>query len=204
MRENVTNEGKVLGLARKQGILRSRDLQDHGISREILRRLRDKGQLVQNGRGIYLPVDAPLTEHHSLAEVTRRIPNGVICLLSALRFHDLTTQEPHTVWIALPLRTRQPSVDYPAICTIRMNDATHQAGIEMHTIENVPVCIFNVAKTIADCFKYRSKVGLDVALEALHEGWRERRFTMDELWEYARLCRVANVMRPYIEAVTAT
>jgi len=204
MQGNVTSEERALQLIKKRGIVRSRDLQDHGISRETLRRLRERGGLVQSGRGIYLSTDAPLTEHHSLVEATQRVPKGVICLLSALRFYDLTTQEPHEVWIALSLRSHQPIVDYPPLSTVRMNDVTFRAGIETHVIENVPVHIFGVEKTIADCFKYRSRIGLDVALEALHEGWRERRLTMDELWKYARLCRVANVMRPYIEAVTAT
>lgn len=204
MKGNVTSEDKVLQLVKTSGMVRPRDLRDHGISRETLRRLRERGLLVQSGRGIYLPADAPLTEHHSLAAATQRVPQGVICLLSALRFHDLTTQEPHEVWMALPLRSHQPVVDYPPLCTVRMNDASHRAGIETYLIEKVPVRIFSVAKTIADCFKYRSRVGLDVALEALHGGWRERRFTVDELWNYARLCRVANVIRPYIETVVTS
>jgi predicted transcriptional regulator of viral defense system len=128
----------------------------------------------------------------------------VVCLLSALRFHDLTTQEPHEIWLALPLRAHEPTVDYPLLQTVRMNQRTHHAGIETHLVENVPVRVFSVSKTIADCFKYRSTVGLDVALEALREGWRERRFTMPELEQFARLCRVANVMRPYIEATVAS
>lgn len=204
MQGNVTQEAALLKLAREHGILRSRDLRLHGIARENLRRLVEHGLLVQSGRGLYLPADAPLTEHHSLAEVARRVPQGVVCLLSALRFHNLTAQEPHEVWLALPLRSHQPAPGYPPLHTVRMNEMTHRTGIETHLVENVPVRIFGVAKTVADCFKYRSAVGLDVALEALREGWRERRFTMDELWSYAHLCRVANVMRPYIEATVAS
>jgi predicted transcriptional regulator of viral defense system len=185
-------------------MVRPRDLQKHGIARESLRRLRDRGLLVQSGRGLYLPADATVTEHHSLAEVARRVPQGVVCLLSALRFHDLTTQEPHEVWLALPIRSHQPAPTYPPLQTVRMNEATHRAGIETHLIEKVPVQVFSVAKTVTDCFKYRSTVGLDVALEALREGWHDRRFTMDDLWLYARLCRVSNVMRPYIEATVAS
>ena len=196
--DKVTKESQVLEQVRQQGVVRPRDLP--GVSRESLRRLHKRGLLVQTGRGLYTAVDAPLTEHHTLAEAALRVPHGVVCLLSALRFHDLTTQEPHKVWLALPSHLRQPVVDYPPLQTVRMNPATHSAGVETHVIENVPVHVFDVAKTVADCFKYRSTVGLDVALEALLEGWRERRFTMDELWHYARLCRVANIMRPYIEA----
>ena len=197
-RDKVTKEKQVLELVRQRGVVRPRDLP--GVSRESLRRLHKRGLLVQAGRGLYTAVDAPLTEHHTLAEAALRVPHGVVCLLSALRFHDLTTQEPHEVWLALPRHTYQPVVDYPPLQMVRMNSATHNAGVETHAIENVPVRVYNVAKTVADCFKFRSTVGLDVALEALREAWRERRFTMDELWHYARLCRVANVMRPYIEA----
>lgn len=200
----VTKEETALQLARERGMVRPRDLREFGIGRESLRRLCERGLLVQSGRGIYLPADAVVTEHHSLAAATKLVPHGVICLLSALRFHDLTTQEPHEIWMALPLGAHQPSLHYPPLQTVRMNAATHNAGIETHVIENVPVRIFGVAKTIADCFKYRRLVGTDVAVEAAQEGWRERRFSMDELWQYARLCRVANVMRPYIEAVVAS
>lgn len=204
MQVNVTNQDRVLRLARERGIVRPRDLQGQGIARETLRRMCERGLLERSGRGIYRLTTAPLTEHHSLAAVAKLVPQGVVCLLSALRFHDLTTQEPHEIWLALPLRSHQPKIDYPPLQTVRMNPATHEVGIETHQIEKVPVRVFGVAKTIADCFKYRSLVGLDVALEALREGWRERRFTSDELWRYARLCRVANVMRPYIEATVAS
>lgn len=204
MQGNVTQGEKALQLVRERGIVRPRDLREYGIARESLRRLSERGLLVQTGRGLYHLADAPLTEHHSLAEAARRVPAGVVCLLSALRFHDLTTQEPHEIWLALPLRAHEPNVDYPPLQTVRMNEATLSAGIETHLVENVPVRVFSVAKTIADCFKYRSGVGLDVALEALREGWRERRFTMRELERYARLCRVANVMRPYIEVTVAS
>ena len=204
MQGNVTREQAALQLARERGVVRPRDLQEYGITRQHLRRLTERGLLVRTGRGLYLASDASLTEHHALVEATRRVPQGVVCLLSALRFHDLTTQEPHEVWLALPLRAHQPTVDYPPVQTVRMSEATLNAGVESHQVEGVPVRVFSVAKTVADCFKYRSTVGQDVALEALREGWRERRFTMDDLWRFARMCRVANVMRPYIESVVAS
>jgi predicted transcriptional regulator of viral defense system len=203
MQAKVTKQSKALELVRQQGMVRPRDLREHGITREHLRRLTQRGLLVQTGRGLYLPANAPLTEHHSLAEAVHRVPSGVVCLLSALRFHNLTTQEPHEVWLALPLHAHQPKVDYPPLQTVRMSAPTLAAGIEIHIVENVPVRVFGVAKTVADCFKYRSKVGTEVALEALREGWRERRFTIDELWEFARLCRVAKLMRPYVEMVVS-
>lgn len=204
MQGNVTKKQKALELAREAGVVRPRDVEEFGITREHLRRLVERGLLVRTGRGLYIPADTTLTEHHALVEAARRVPQGIVCLLSALRFHDLTTQEPHEIWLALPLRAHQPKVDYPPVQTVRMNEATLSGGVETHLVEGVPVRVFAVAKTIADCFKYRSTVGQEVALEALREGWRERRFTMDELWRFARLCRVANVMRPYIESVVAS
>lgn len=188
----------------ERGLTRPRDLRDHGIADEHLRRLCRQGLITQVGHGLYLSAEADVTEFHSLALAARRMPSGVVCLLSALRFHDFTTQEPHEVWLALPHGAHQSTIDYPPLRSVRMSAATLEAGIETHRIENVPVKVFCAAKTVADCFKFRSLVGLDVALEALRDGWRERRFTMDELWEYARLCRIAGVMQPYIEATVAT
>ena len=197
----VTNSDRALQLVRERGMVRPRDLRGQGVAREELRRLRASGALVQSARGLYGAADAPVTEHHALAQAACLVPDGVVCLLSALRFHDLTTQEPDEIWLALPSPSHEPALDYPPLQTVRMNAATYGAGVETHVLEKVPVRVFCVAKTVADCFKYRSKVGLDVALEALREGWRERRFTMDELWHYAQVCRVANVMRPYLEMV---
>lgn len=201
MTGKITNKERALQLVRERGVVRPRDLREHGIAREELRRLRDKGVLVQHARGLYMAADTPLTEHHGLVQVACLVPDGVVCLLSALRFHDLTTQEPSEVWLALPSRGHEPALDYPPLQTVRMNAATYGAGVETHVLERVEVPVFGVAKTVADCFKYRSKIGLDVALEALREGWRERRFTMDDLWHYAEICRVAKVMRPYLEMV---
>jgi predicted transcriptional regulator of viral defense system len=125
----------------------------------------------------------------------------VFCLLSALRFHDLTTQSPHDVWIAIGPKAWRPRVDGPKIRVFRFSGAALTEGVETHTIEGVTVKVYGVAKTVADCFKFRNKVGLDVALEALRESWRERRASMDDLWLYAKVCRVSNVMRPYLEGL---
>lgn len=126
-----------------------------------------------------------------------------MCLLSALNFHRLGTQLPHEVWIALDRSARHPSIRYPRLRVVRFSGQALREGVETHRIEGQTVRIYGVAKTIADLFKYRNKIGLDVALEALREGWRARRFTMDELHRYARICRVERVMRPYLEALAA-
>ena len=198
-----TQAGRVLQLARKLGVLRPRDLAQHGIAREYLTRLTHAGLLERIGRGLYVLPDAELTEHHSLAEAAKRVPAGIVCLLSALRFHDLTTQAPFEVWLALPPTARRPHPSSPPLRVVRFSGPALTEGVEEHLIEGVSVRVYNPAKTVADCFKYRNKIGLDVALEALRETWRERRATMDELWRYAKVCRVANVMRPYLAALGA-
>jgi predicted transcriptional regulator of viral defense system len=153
------------------------------------------------GRGLYVLPDADVSEHHSLAEASKRVPHGVVCLLSALRFHNLTTQSPSEVWLAIGSKAWRPQVDYPRLRFVRFSDRALEAGVEEHSIEGVLVRVYSPAKTVADCFKYRNKIGLDVALEALRDCRRERKCSNDELWRYAKICRVANVMRPYMEAI---
>lgn len=191
----------VLRLARERGVLRARDLEARGIPRQRLQSLCEQGVLFRSGRGLYTPATARLTEHHTFAEVGQRVPHGIICLLSALRFHDLTTQDPHQVWLAIDRKARRPRVNYPPLRIVRFSGPALTQGVEEHTIEGVRVHVYNPAKTVADCFKYRHKIGLDVALEALRDCWRERRATMDNLHRYAQICRVANVMRPYLESL---
>jgi predicted transcriptional regulator of viral defense system len=188
-------------LARRLGVLRPRDLDPLGIPREYLSRLVEGGVLLRTGRGLYSLADADTTENHDLARVGKRTPHGVICLLSALRFHDLTTQLPFEVWIAIGVKARAPKVTSPQLRVVRFSGQALAAGVEEHRIEGVPVRIYGVAKTVADCFKFRRKIGLEVALEALRDCWKQRRATMDDLWRYAKVCRVANVMRPYLESL---
>lgn len=193
---------QVLELVREAGVVRSRDLRERGIHQEYLRRLENRGLLVRSGRGIYTFSDSDLTENQSLAEACMRVPHGIVCLLSALRFHELTTQAPFEVWLAIDSKARTPKEDIVPLRIVYMSGMALSAGIEEYQVEGVPVRVYNPAKTVADCFKYRNKIGLDVALEALRECWRERRSTMDELWHYAKICRVNNVMRPYLESLT--
>ena len=162
----------------------------------------DEGAIMRVGRGLYVARGARPTEHHSLAQASKRVPHGVVCLLSALRFHDLTTQSPFQVWLAISAKARLPKTDNPPLRIVRFSKKTLAYGVQEHRIEGVSVRIFFPAKTVADCFRYRNKIGLDVALEALREGWRERKISTDALWTYARLNRVANVMRPYLETLT--
>ena len=197
-----TTSEKVLAAVRESGMIRARDLAKQGISPTHLQRLYEKGLLLRSGRGIYLHADADeLNENESLREATLRIPAGVVCLLSALQFHGLTTQVPHQVWLALPARANSPRGGYPRLRIVHMSGEALTAGIEPHQIGNTTVQVYCVAKTVADCFKFRNKIGLDVALEALRDCWAKRRANIDGIWHYAKICRVSNVMRPYLESI---
>jgi predicted transcriptional regulator of viral defense system len=190
----------VRGLARRQGIVRPRDLASQGISRADLARMTRSGLVRKLGRGLYSASDAELTAHHSLAETAKRVPAGVICLLSALRFHGLTTQNPFEVWVAIGHKAWRPKSVEPPLRLVHMSGPAASAGIETHVIEGVSVRVFSAAKTVADCFRFRNKIGLDVALEALRAYKRSHRGGMEALWRFAEICRVARVMQPYVEA----
>lgn len=194
-----SSQDRVLELTRTLGIIRPRDLESHGIHREYLRRLEKKGLLTRLGRGLYTLADADFSEHQQLAEVSKRVPHGVICLLSALRFHGLTTQAPFEVWLAIDHKARVPKIDTPPVHIIYMSGKALRSGIDTHQIEGVEVPIFNPAKTVVDCFKYRNKIGLDVALESLQDYWQQHQGSIDVLWHYAKICRMGKVMRPYLE-----
>lgn len=203
-----STQDAILDLAGDRGLIRPLDLDARGLPRVSLTRLVRQGRLARVGRGLYALPDRPVSEHSALAEVARRHPRAVVCLLSALRFHELTTQAPFEVWLAIPNKARPPQLDYPPLRIVRFSESGLAEGVEEHEIDGVPVSITGIARTVADCFKYRNKIGLDVALEALKEalkeqgqGGRGRRASMDEIWRYARLDRVANVMRPYLDAL---
>ena len=188
-------------LAKRQGLLRPRDLATLNISRQYLRLACEQGLIERTGRGIYRVPGTMMTEHQSLAEVCKRVPNGVICLLSALRFHDLTTQNPAEVWIAIGERAHAPHIEHVAVRTAHFSGAAFAEGVETHNIDGVDVKVYGVAKSVADCFKYRHKIGLEVAIEALRDCLRQRKVRHDDIVRYARICRVERVMSPYLEAL---
>lgn len=192
---------QVLKLARNSGIISSSDVKALGIHTEYLRRLCAAGKLERISRGLYRFSGAEVTAHHELAKAGKIIRKGVICLLSALRFHEIGTQDPREVWVAIGRRTATPRNSHLRIHVVYFSGKALAEGIDEHIIEGVPVRIYNPAKTVADCFKYRNKIGMDVALEALREVLQERKSTADELWRYAKICRVTNIMRPYMEAI---
>jgi predicted transcriptional regulator of viral defense system len=191
----------VLDLVRRIGVVRPRDLDAHGIPRIYLTRLVRRGLLERVGRGLYTLPDAEVSEHRTLAEAARQVPHGVVCLLSALRFHELTTQNPFEVWMAVHHKAWSPRSDGPPLRIVRMSGSAFDSGVEFHQIEGVTVRVYGAAKTVADCFKFRSKVGLDVALEALRDYRRAYPAGMDDLWRYAKICRVSSLIRPYLEAL---
>jgi predicted transcriptional regulator of viral defense system len=193
----------LLELARRGQIIRSRELKAEGIPRVTLTRLVREGHLERVGNGLYSLPNMQVSEHTALAQVAKKCPRGIICLLSALRVHDLTTQSPHEVWLAIPGKARPPKLEYPALRIVRFSGQALTEGIVEHEFDGIGVRVTNIPKTVADCFKYRNKVGLDVALEALQEAHRSRRMEIDELWYFAKICRVARIMRPYIESLTA-
>lgn len=197
----TSNYEQVISLTRQHGLIRPRDLDAHGLPRVALTRLVKQGKLIRVGRGLYANPDRQTSEHAALAEVARKYPQSVICLLSALRVHNLTTQAPFEVWLGIPNKARAPNMDYPPLRIIHLSDSSLNEGIKEHVIDGVTVRVTNIARTVTDCFKFRNKIGLDVALEALHEAWGDKRVTMDELWHYATQYRVANVMRPYMESL---
>ncbi len=199
----VRSSSAIKGL-RKKGLIRSADLAGLGMRRESLSRLHREGHLERLGRGLYAHPGRKVSLHHSLAEAAKKVPKGVVCLLSALSYHEITTQAPFEVWMALDRKARLP-VPGPGLAFRfhRFSGKALSEGVEQHLVDGIPVRVYSLAKTVADCFKYRNKIGLDVALEALREARRAHRVTSEELHRYARVCRVENVMRPYMEALAA-
>lgn len=198
----ISRKEQVLALIRRMGVLRPRDLIGQGIPRVYLRRLCTEGVLENPERGLYVLANAAVSEHQSLREACKRVPQGVVCLLSALQFHELTTQAPFEVWLAIAANARRPKVLNPPLRIVRFSGRALIEDIEEHKIRGVTVKVYSPAKTVADCFKYRNKIGLDVALEALRDCWRKRKATMDELYRAAQICRVGRVILPYLESLT--
>jgi predicted transcriptional regulator of viral defense system len=193
----------ALRLLEQQGIMRLSELKDHGIDPPTLSRLVDQGLVVRPARGLYELSDANVDRAHSLAEMAKRVPRGVICLISALQFHEITLQSPRSVWVAIGSKDRRPKVSHVAVRFVRFGDAAMARGIETHTIDRVSVRIFDPAKTVVDCFRFRRLVGLDVALESLRLSLRTGKAAPDAIAAYARDLRIWTVIRPYLESVVA-
>ena len=188
-------------MIRRMGIVRPSDLESRGIPRARLYSLVQEGLVERRGRGIYVARDHALTADHALAQTAKRVPNGVLCLLTALRFHGLTTQSPAEVWIALPEKARKPRLDYPRLRIVRFSGKALTEGVETHPVEGVNVRFYSAAKTVADCFKFRNKIGIDVAVEALKDFSRTHRGGANELARFARICRITRVIQPYLDAI---
>lgn len=195
---------QAVALVKRMGMVRPRDLAPYGIEPYHFRRLLLKGQLAQVSRGLYRSVEHEPTPHHRLAEVAKRVPNGLICLLSALFFHKLCTDSPAETWVAIDRKSHLPSMEDKTVRFVRFSGAALREGVDEHRIEGVSVKITSCSKSIADCFKYRRKIGKDgltVALEALRTCLRQKRCPPDRLLKCARICRVESIIRPYLQAL---
>jgi len=192
---------KALGLLKSRGSLRSRDLAEMGISREMLRYLYKRGLIERAGRGLYR-LGGQMEEHRTLIEASKLVPKGIVCLLSALRFHDIGTQEPYDVWLALPNSAWRPRIETIRLRFVYPSGKAFSEGIDVLDLPGGGLRVYNPAKTVADTFKFRNKIGLDVAVEALRDCLRSHKATRDELWHYAGICRVQRIMKPYLEALS--
>lgn len=184
----------------RRGLLRSSDLSGPS-DRMHLKRLCAQGKITRVAKGVYAPSDKNPSSISAMAVVSLKLPKGVICLISALNYYDITTQIPWEVWLAIPENSVTPRITEHQVKYVWFSEKMISEGVDVITIDGAPVRIFNPSKTIADCFKYRNKIGMDVCLEALHEGWRRRLFKMDDLWKYAKICRIRTVIRPYLETL---
>ncbi len=195
-----SQNSRVLSLANQKRLLRAADLEGIAAPRIVLSRLTEAGLLDRVSRGVYRLHNFQASENEGLETITAKVPQAVFCLLTALQVHGLTTQLPRQVWFAMPRGSHAPRIDYPPIRMVQMTGHVYSEGIETIERDNASLRVYCVAKTVADCFKHRNRIGLDVALEALKDARAQRKTTADELWHYAKVCRVANVMRPYLEA----
>ena len=199
----VTQKERALGLLRTKGMLRLKDFIAKDIDPETLARLVRSGQVVRPARGLYQLSDAPVDATHVLAEAAALVPKGIVCLISALQFHGLTLQMPSAVWMAIERTAWKPTISYPSVRFVRFSGWAMTEGVERYPVQSRKLPITNPARTIVDCFRYRNKIGIDVAMEGLREGIRKRKCTPDELWRFAKKARTWTIMRPYVETVVA-
>lgn len=194
------SKNKILSFIREEKIIRPKDLARIEVQRHHLYQLVSEGKVEKIGRGLYTLPDTEFSEYHEFAEVSKSGPKSVICLLSALQFYNLTTQMPFEIWVAIGHKERKPKIDTAPVRIVRMSGDAFEKGVKTYEIDKIPVQIFSMEKTIADCFKFRNKIGKEVAIEALNEFITDDRGSIDELWYYAKICRVRKTMQPYLEA----
>lgn len=200
--ERSSHAQRVLAVLHKQGFLATSDLDTIGAPRVVLTRVSTSGPLERFGRGLYHLSGNPMSEHEDLATIAVEVPKAVFCLLTALHFHELTTRLPRRVWIAMPRGSHTPRIEHPRIKMVQMAGDACATGLDEHERDGMRLRIYSAAKTVADCFKHRNQIGLGVAIEALTAAWKTRKASADDLWRHAKVCQVANVMRPYLEAVS--
>ena len=200
---NLSQRDRAVEFLMQRGAMRRVELSEVGVHPETLTRLVADGTLTRVARGVYQLADAEIAASHDLAEIAKLIPKGVISLVSALQFHELTHHMPSRVWVAINTKARKPKLEYPPTRIVRFGERALSLGVQFHTIDRVPVPIFDPAKTVVDCFRFRRLVGLDVSLEGLHNVVRSGKAKPSELVGYAREIRIWSVLRPYLEAVVA-
>ncbi len=201
MQTNLTKSEQLAKEFQSVSNLTSSELETLGYSRTVISNAVKSGHIERLSRGLYTSANAPISEHASLVQVAKQSPSARICLLSALKFHDLTSQSPHEVWIAIDRKARKPSYSSPPTQVVRFSGTAYEIGVETHAIEGTKVAIYSVAKTVVDLFRYRNTIGIDVAIEALKEGWKEGRFTIAEINKIAKSCSAATTLSPYLETV---
>src|SRR3989338_4784906 len=194
-------EKQIRLLLKKQGTVRSQDFSEHDIPRVLLSRMVKRGEIERVERGLYRSPNTQMSEKETLVSVALKVPRAVFCLLTALQFYELTTQLPRQVWIAMPHGSRKPRIDYPPLQMIRLTGKTYSEGVNTVVCDQVPIRIYSPAKTVVDCFKFRNKIGLDVALEALKDVLHQKKATSDELYHFAKIERVQKIILPYMEAM---
>jgi len=187
--------------AENNGILRASTAIELGVPQHVIYKMVQDGELVREAQGIYRLKESEPLGNPDLVQISLRVPRAVICLISALYFHELTTQIPHQVHIALPRDVKTPKVDYPPLKAFHFSEASYKSGMEEHTLDGVPVRIYSKEKTLADCFKFREKIGVNIALEALKDYLRSPRSDIQLMMKYAKVNRVENIMRPYLESL---
>jgi predicted transcriptional regulator of viral defense system len=196
----MPQETAVANIINSQAVLSTSEILSAGVYPRTLYRLRDEGRLIELSRGVFRSADLPPLENSDLITIAKRVPKAVICLISALSFHEITDEIPHEVYVAIPTGTESPTIDFPPTRAFHFSPESHSAGVEQHIMDDITVNIYSMEKTVADCFKFRNRVGIDVAIQALRRSLIKNA-SRRKIAEFAEICRVTNVIRPYMEAM---